>query len=114
MGAYLLKKALYGILVAWGVISIVFILFHVLPGDPARMMAGQRTDESTLQRIREDLGLDRPMYVQYLGYLNDLSPVSLHDPVNKGSFIFLDKEKYGSTIALIRFSGHRTLLLKSP
>jgi len=114
VAAYLVKKVLYGILVAWGVISIVFLLFHVLPGDPARMMAGQRTDETTLQRIREDMGLDRPVHVQYLAYLNDLSPLSIHDPDNTDSFIFLDSGKYDRTLALIRFSGHRILVIKSP
>ena len=114
MAVYLLKKLFYGILVAWGVISIVFFLFHVLPGDPARMMAGQRADESTLERIREDLGLNRPMYIQYLGYLNDLCPVSIHDPVNEDSFIYLDGNKFGPSILLLRLTTHRALVLKSP
>jgi len=111
---YLLKKCVYGILVAWGVITVVFLLFHVLPGDPARMMAGQRTDESTLQNIRKDLGLDRPKYIQYLAYLNDISPLSVHDPQNRGSLVYLDVEKYGSAKILIRFTGHRALVVKAP
>ena len=114
MAVYIIKKALYGILVAWGVISVVFFLFHILPGDPARMMAGQRADESTLERIREDLGLDRPKYVQYLAYLNDLSPLSIHDPQNEDSFIYLDRYKYSSSKILIRFSANRALVLKVP
>ena len=76
VAVYLLKKLLYGILVAWGVITVVFQLFHVLPGDPARMMVGQRADQATLQRIREELGLNRPLSLQYLHYLNDLSFLS--------------------------------------
>ena len=114
MAVYLLKRGLYGILVAWGVITVVFILFHVLPGDPARMMAGQRADESTLQNIRTELGLDRPEYIQYLGYLNDLSPLSVHDPADSGSFIFLDPQKYGDARILFRISPHRALVLKTP
>ncbi len=114
MAVYLLKKIVYGILVAWGVISIVFILFHVLPGDPARMMAGQRADESTLVQIRRDLGLDRPMYIQYLAYLNELSPVSLHDPVNEESLVFLERDKYSKAKVLFRISGHRAVVLKIP
>ncbi len=101
-------------LVAWGVISIVFMLFHVLPGDPARMMAGQRADEATLQGIREDLGLNRPKYIQYLAYLNDLSPISLHDPENRDSYLYLDEGKYGNARILIQFSPHRALVLKTP
>ena len=105
MAVYLIKKILYGILVAWGVISIVFALFHVLPGDPARMMAGQRADDETLHRIREDLGLNRPMHVQYMTYLNDLSPLSIHDPA---------EEKYGRPRVLFRISDSRALVLKTP
>jgi len=100
---YLIKKVFYGGLVAWGVISIVFILFNILPGDPARMMAGQRADEQTLERIREDLGLNRPKYIQYLSYLNDLSPVSIHHP-----------EKYTDARIIIKSGKKRSLVLKSP
>jgi peptide/nickel transport system permease protein len=114
VAVYLLKKFLYAILVAWGVITVVFMLFHILPGDPARMMAGQRADESTLQMIRKDLGLDRPKYVQYLAYLNDLSPLSLHDLQNPDSHVYLDAEKYGRVWVLVRITKHRTLVLKTP
>jgi len=100
---YLIKKIFYGCLVAWGVISIVFILFNVLPGDPARMMAGQRADEATLQRIREEMGLDRPKFIQYLSYLNDLSPVSIHHP-----------EKYTNAKEFIQVSKKTSLVIKSP
>jgi peptide/nickel transport system permease protein len=111
---YLLKKIIYGILVAWGVITIVFILFNVVPGDPARMMAGQRADEATLERIREDLGLNRPVHVRYLAYLNDLSPLSFHNPNNRGSLFFFDPVKYRSLRVLLKFSENRVLAWKSP
>jgi peptide/nickel transport system permease protein len=114
VAVYLLKKVFYGILVAWGVISIVFVLFHVLPGDPARMMAGQRADESTLEQIRSDLGLDRPVHLQYLAYLNELSPLSVHDPLNAESMVYLEEDKYRGTKVLLRFSSHCVLVLKTP
>jgi len=114
MALYLIKKILYGIGVAWGVITIVFFLFNILPGDPARMMVGQRADRSTLESIRQELGLDRPVSKQYLKYLNDLSFLSIHDPAHTGSYIFLDPEKYGSFHTLVRFSASRVLVLKSP
>jgi peptide/nickel transport system permease protein len=114
VAVYLVKKILYGILVAWGVITIVFLLFHVLPGDPARMMVGQRADKATLERIREELGLNRPMYQQYLHYLNDLSFLSLHDPVNQDSYFYLDPVEYGNGRVLLRFSDTRAFVLKAP
>jgi peptide/nickel transport system permease protein len=111
---YLIKKILYGILVAWGVITVVFLLFNILPGDPARMMLGQRADQSTLESIRTELGLDRPVSHQYIRYLNDLSFISVHDPGRPGSLIYLDEELYAPYHILLRFSPSRVIVLKSP
>jgi hypothetical protein len=52
------------------------MLFHLLPGDPARMMLGQRADIASVEAINKDLGLDRPLIIQYLGFLNDVAPFS--------------------------------------
>ena len=62
----------------WGVVSVVFLLFNVLPGDPARMMLDQRENADQLQNIREKYGFDKPLSHQYLLYINDLSPLSIH------------------------------------
>lgn len=72
----LLRKLLYGFSVLFGIVTVVFLLFNALPGDPARLMLGQRADQQEVEMIRKELGLDLPMPVQYLIYLNDLSPVS--------------------------------------
>jgi len=60
------------ILVLFGVTLITFAMSHVIPGDPARMMVGQRASEETLQKVREDLGLDQPVWAQYLLYIRGL------------------------------------------
>jgi peptide/nickel transport system permease protein len=72
------KTILRSVGVLWGVATLVFFLFRVLPGDPARMMLDQREDSEQLARIRAELGFDQPLAVQYLYFLNDLSPVSWH------------------------------------
>ena len=79
MFAYIVRKILYGILVLWGVATLVFFLFTIVPGDPVRMMLGQRADESDVQAIRHELGLDQSIGKQYVDYLNDLSIVSYKD-----------------------------------
>ncbi len=76
---YLLHKTAYGLAVMLGVATVVFFLFNILPVDPARMTQGQRSDVQSLQAVRRELGLDKPVAVQYLYYLNDLSPVGLHE-----------------------------------
>ena len=79
MFAYIVRKILYGILVLWGVATLVFFLFTIVPGDPVRMMLGQRADEQDVQAIRHELGLDQSIGKQYVDYLNDLSVISYKD-----------------------------------
>lgn len=51
---------------------IVFLFVHMLPGDPARMVAGPDADLTTINLIRKDLGLDLPLHQQFVRYFTDL------------------------------------------
>ena len=62
-----------------GVVVVVFVLFNILPGDPARMTMGQRADVQSLEAVRKEFGLDKSKPVQFILYINDLSPISLLD-----------------------------------
>lgn len=95
-----------------GVITLVFFLFTVLPSDPARMMMGQRSDIATEEAIRKEMGLDLPIGIQYLAYLNDLSPISWHKTKDTDSFFYLDSSDY-SYISLLQFSAS-SIVLKKP
>lgn len=75
--SFITRKLMYGILVMLGVVVIVFFLFQGL-GDPARLVLGQTGDKATLENIRRELYLDQPGYKQFLFYLRDISPVSVH------------------------------------
>lgn len=79
MISYILKRLAYGLLVMLGVVVTVFFLFFALPGDPVSMLSGQRTDVSTREAITHELGLDQPLHIQLGMYLNDLSPISIHE-----------------------------------
>lgn len=57
------------LLVLLGVITSSFIVNYALPGDPARVMLGQRADEQSIMALRKELGLDRPKIVQYVDYI---------------------------------------------
>jgi peptide/nickel transport system permease protein len=94
VGSYIIRKLAYGMLVLWGVITLVFAIFSINPGDPARMLLGQRVDEESLAKVRKELGLDLPFWKQYAMYLNDVSPVSLHKKTPAASYIYLNEEKY--------------------
>lgn len=90
----------------------MFFLFTVLPGDPARMMLGQRADISSVEAIQRELGLDRPVHVQYFNYLNDISPLSVHHRSLKSKFNYWDTEKY-SGMPIITVLEH-SLVVKVP
>lgn len=60
-----------------GVATLVFFLFNVLPGDPARMMLGQRADIASVEAINKELGRDQPLHYQYFKFLNDISPLGI-------------------------------------
>ncbi len=110
---YLTGRILYSLLVILGIITVVFLLFSVLPGDPARMMLGQRADKESVEAINKDLGRDKPMFQQYLKFLNDVSPLSFHDTKNETHFLFLDETKYENYIKLLSVSS-KAVVLKAP
>jgi len=101
----------YGFLVLLGVVSLVFFIFNILPGDPARMMLGQRADQAAIDEIRAELGMDRSIFYQYGLYLNDVSPLSYHRTDPESAFHYA-KEKYGG-IKLLQADGS-SLVLKKP
>ena len=111
---FLLNKIGYGFLVLVGVASLVFFLFNILPGDPARMMLGQRADISSIEAINKELGRDKPMHIQYLLFLNDASPLSLYQQKNENQSFFYDKAKYGNKIGLSPKIKSWQLILKEP
>jgi peptide/nickel transport system permease protein len=114
MGQFILKRLFYGFLVLIGVIVINFFLFNILPGDPARMMLGQRADITSVEAINKDLGRDKPMLIQFFNYLNDLSPLSIHNDVDASSYWYLDHSKYSSAVKLLPLSKKAVLVLKKP
>ena len=77
----------------FGVVTVVFFLFKVLPGNPARMMMDQNENDEQLKIINKKYGFDLPVFEQYLYYLNDLSIISVHSN-NEIDFNFLDDKKY--------------------
>lgn len=110
---YTVKRLLYGLLVLLGVVTLVFFLFNILPGDPARMMLGQRADEESVAIINRDLGRDKPVALQYVNYLNDLLPLSLHVNDDPEHYFYLDPDKYSPCHQLVRM-GHVSLVVKAP
>lgn len=107
MISYFLRKLGYGLAVMLGIVFVVFFLFNILPVDPARMTQGQRADVQSLQAVRKEFGLDKPVPVQFAYYLNDLSPIGIHARTQE------EQMRY-HYVQLIPLSKEKVIALKWP
>lgn len=73
MKAYLIKKLLILILLLFGITSLTFTLTKALPGDPVFSMVGERAQPEVIEKIRKELGSDRNIFSQYVGYIRLLA-----------------------------------------
>ncbi|MFS4483339.1 ABC transporter permease [Hyunsoonleella sp. 2307UL5-6] len=108
---YLLNKALYALLTLFGVVTVIFFLFNILPGDPAQMMMGQNEDSEQLAKVKAKYGFDKPVLTQYAYYINDVSPLSFHSK-NKEDYTYLAENKYAA--AKLFSIRNTTTVLKFP
>ncbi len=101
---YIFKRACWGLLVMLGVVHVIFFMFHALPGNPADLLAGPRADREKREQISRELKLNEPLPRQLQGYLNDLSPVSLHrdTPRNQKKYNYLPLLKTGQRVLVLK------------
>lgn len=69
MGAFIVRRVLFGLLVLWIISVVVFVMYFVAPHDPARLLAGRQATNAEIIAIRHSLGLDRPLLAQYGSWL---------------------------------------------
>lgn len=104
---FLLQRILAGIFILFSVVTVVFFLFSLSFPNPENMAVGQRTDQQTQEAIKKEFGLDQPTFTQYLLFLNDICPLSVHSQPVKEL-----KHKYHAVFHIT--FGNSTLLLKTP
>jgi ABC-type dipeptide/oligopeptide/nickel transport system permease component len=68
--AFISKRILYTLPVVIGVSVAVFLMIHLIPGDPAQLVAGMEASEQDVANVRRALGLDQPLYVQYMRFVS--------------------------------------------
>src|SRR3954451_8840632 len=66
------RRLLFIIPVLWAVVMLVFLLIHIVPGDPALTLVGENATQEQYQAARAELGLDKPLFTQYTDYLKGL------------------------------------------
>ena len=69
MLAFIVRRLLLTVPVVWIVVTLVFLLIHLVPGDPVAQMLGEGASTTQVERVRHDLGLDQPILTQYRTYM---------------------------------------------
>jgi len=115
MGQYIVRRFLQMIPIAFGILTLVFSLIHLIPGDPARQIAGENARLEDIQAVRKALGLDQPLWSQYVTYVSHVVRGDLgrsfqtNEPVSKQI-----RERYPATIQLAFGSMFVALLVAFP
>ncbi|MCY9669974.1 ABC transporter permease [Paenibacillus alginolyticus] len=105
MFGYILKRLLQMIPTLIGVSILSFILIHAVPGDPARMMAGQQASEKDVEMMRDRLGLNQPLYQQYGNYVAHLVQGDLGKSIRSNRPVMEEiKTRFPITIKLTVFA----------
>ncbi|HLQ04324.1 MAG TPA: ABC transporter permease [Verrucomicrobiae bacterium] len=101
MGRYVLRRLLLAVPVVLGVSVAVFLMASAIPGDPATVLAGDTASAEQVERIRHDLGLDQPLPMQYLHFLDRLAHGSLGESTRTHREVLLEiADRFPYTLAL--------------
>ncbi|MCP4293022.1 MAG: ABC transporter permease [bacterium] len=101
MLAYIIRRILILIPTLLGVSVIVFLMLRITPGDPAELLLGERATEEALHEIREHLGLNEPLHVQYGLFLKRLMKGDLGETIWSRQKVWIEvKERFPATIEL--------------
>jgi peptide/nickel transport system permease protein len=78
-GQYIARRLVQMIPVVLGITIILFFMIRLIPGDPVTAVLGERATDEAYERLRRNMGLDRPIWVQYVYYMRDLVQLDLGD-----------------------------------
>jgi len=101
MGKYILKRLALLIPTVFGIVTLVFFMIALSPGDPARIMLGERANAEQLEELRRELGLDKPLIQQYGLYLQRVVQLDLGKSIASGQRVTDEiKARFPATIEL--------------
>ncbi len=101
MLAYIIRRLMIMIPTLLGVTVIVFLMLHATPGDPAELLLGERATEEALMQVREHLGLNEPLHVQYGLFLKRLMKGDLGETIWTRQKVWIEvKQRFPATIEL--------------
>ncbi len=112
---FLLQRAFYLIIQLVGVVTILFFLVRLIPGNPAQALAGANARKETVEAIERQLGLDKSLPVQYAIYIRNLFQGELGDSIFTGQSVLEDlKQRFPATLELITISMLLTIIVGIP
>jgi ABC-type dipeptide/oligopeptide/nickel transport system permease component len=115
MTTYIFWRILRIVPIVLIVVTLIFILFRLVPGDPARAIAGPQALEQAVEQIRKELGLDKPLSVQYWSYLKGVLRGELgYSGVYRGDTLPIILSQLPATLALLASSMLLTVLIGIP
>ena len=105
MRDYLIKRILLALGVIFAISAITFFVLNIVPGDPVRVMVGDMADEATIQRVREQMGLNKPVLEQYANWLTNM----LHGDfgtsyTQRKAVVTLMGQAFGTTVKVAAFA----------
>ena len=101
MTQYLIRRLLQIIPITLGILTLIFSLIHLIPGDPAIQIAGENARAEDVQRVRQQLGLDRPLWEQYVSYLGGIAKGDFGKSFRTGESVATQiRQRYPATIQL--------------
>src|SRR6188474_1322317 len=104
-GHFILRRVVLVIPVLFGITLVVFALLHLIPGDPAVTMLGMRANPESIAALRQELGLDQPLWYQYLKYLQGLFSFDLGQSLKyKVGVASLLVDRLSVSLALIAYA----------
>ena len=112
---YLIKRIFTAFVVLLGVSTMVFLLIHLVPGDPVQAMLGEAAQPADLESMRIALGLHQPLYQQWLGFMNDLLHLDLGESFySRRDISLLLLERLGPTVLLAMASILMAIFIAAP
>lgn len=105
MRDYLIKRILLALGVIFAISAITFFVLNIVPGEPVRVMVGDMADEATIQRVREQMGLNKPVLEQYANWLTNM----LHGDfgtsyTQRKTVVTLMGQAFGTTVKVAAFA----------
>jgi ABC-type dipeptide/oligopeptide/nickel transport system permease component len=115
MTQYILRRILQMIPITLGILTLVFSLIHLIPGDPAESIAGENARPEDVAQVRKNLGLDQPIWTQYVHYLGRVAHGDLGTSFRTGDKVSTAiRERYPATIELALGAMFVALLVAFP